>query len=69
MNTAEINKVNEDVILVSDVLKLFGDKVSYKTVLALVHEKRLPATKVGNSYIFSRKAVTRWLEHNLGICT
>ena len=56
-----------DIIYADDVLDIFEHKFSYKVLMNLIREKKIPAYKVGKQYIFSRKVVESFKNRVLGI--
>lgn len=56
-----------EIIYSEEVIKMFGGKMSYRVLLNLIREKKLPAMKVGRRYIFSRQVVEKWRDKQLGI--
>ncbi|WP_405383933.1 helix-turn-helix domain-containing protein [Phascolarctobacterium sp.] len=59
--------LNGDIIYADDVLDIFEHKFSYKVLMNLIREKKIPAYKVGKQYIFSRKVVESFKNRVLGI--
>lgn len=59
--------MQNDVIYAEDVLAMFDGKLSYRTLLNYIREKKLPAMKAGKHYIFSRQVVERWRAKQLGL--
>ena len=59
--------LNGDIIYADDVLDIFEHKFSYKVLMNLIREKKIPAYKVGKQYIFSRKVVESFKHRVLGI--
>lgn len=58
---------NKDVIFAEDVLEMFDGKLSYRSLLNLIREKKLPAMKAGKRYLFSRQVVEKFKRRQLGI--
>ena len=58
---------NKDVIFAEDDLEMFDGKLSYRSLLNLIREKKLPAMKAGNRYLFSRQVVEKFKRRQLGI--
>lgn len=50
---------NTDVIFAEEVLEIFEQKITYRVLLNLVREKKLPAMKAGKRYLFSRRVVEK----------
>ena len=50
----EAMKDNE-LITVQEVAEIFENRLSYKMILQLVHEKKLTGKKIGRKYYFSRQ--------------
>lgn len=44
-----------ELITVKEVASIFENKLSYKMILQLVHEKKLSGKKIGRKYYFSRQ--------------
>ena len=59
--------LNGEIIYADDVLDIFEHKFSYKVLMNLIREKKIPAYKVGKQYIFSRKVVESFKNRVLGI--
>lgn len=59
--------LNGDIIYADDVLDIFEHKFSYKVLLSLIREKKIPAFKAGKQYIFSRQVVVGLKNRFLGI--
>lgn len=59
--------MTNDVIYAEEVLAMFGGKLTYRVLLNLIREKKLPAMKAGRRYIFSRQVVERWRNKQLGL--
>lgn len=45
----------KDLITVPEVALIFENRLSYKMILQLVHEKKLTGKKIGRRYYFSRQ--------------
>lgn len=58
---------NTDVIFAEEVLEIFEQKITYRILLNLVREKKLPAMKAGKRYLFSRRVVEKFKNKNLGL--
>ena len=56
-----------DVIYAEEVLAMFDGKLTYRVLLNLIREKKLPAMKAGRRYIFSRQVVEKWRNKQLGL--
>lgn len=56
-----------DIIYAEDVMAMFGGKLTYRVLLNMIREKKLPAMKAGRRYIFSRQVVERWRNKQLGL--
>lgn len=56
-----------DIINSKEVLELFGNKISYRTLLSMVREKKIPACKVGKEYLFSKQVVLERMSSFLGL--
>lgn len=59
--------MTNDVIYAEDVLAMFDGKLTYRVLLNMIREKKLPAMKAGRRYIFSRQVVERWRNKQLGL--
>lgn len=59
--------MQNDVIYAEDVLAMFDGKLTYRVLLNMIREKKLPAMKAGRRYIFSRQVVERWRNKQLGL--
>ena len=59
--------MKNDVIYAEDVLAMFDGKLTYRVLLNMIREKKLPAMKAGRRYIFSRQVVERWRNKQLGL--
>lgn len=59
--------MTQDVIYAEDVLAMFDGKLTYRVLLNMIREKKLPAMKAGRRYIFSRQVVERWRNKQLGL--
>lgn len=59
--------MQSDVIYAEDVLAMFDGKLTYRVLLNMIREKKLPAMKAGRRYIFSRQVVERWRAKQLGL--
>ena len=57
---------DNDIIYAKDVLELFDGKLTYRVLLQLVRGKKIPALKLGNRLVFSRRVVTNWRDKKLG---
>ena len=49
--------MTNDVIYTEEVLAMFDGKLTYRVLLNMIREKKLPAMKAGRHYIFSRQVV------------
>ena len=58
--------MNNDVIYSEEVLAMFDGKLTYRVLLNMIREKKIPAMKAGRRYIFSRQVVERWRDKRLG---
>ncbi len=58
---------NTDVIFAEEVLEIFEQKITYRVLLNLVREKKLPAMKAGKRYLFSRRVVEKFKNKHLGL--
>jgi len=47
--------LENEMITVMEVAEIFENRLSYKKILQLVHEKKLTAKKIGRRYYFSRQ--------------
>ncbi len=47
--------LENEMITVMEVAEIFENRLSYKMILQLVHEKKLTAKKIGRRYYFSRQ--------------
>ena len=69
-NKTEISKIDpEDLIYATDIIKMFGGKISKNIIYAWIREKKLPALKVGRRYVFSRKRVEAFMVKKLGLAS
>lgn len=59
--------MTNDVIYTEEVLAMFDGKLTYRVLLNMIREKKLPAMKAGRRYIFSRQVVERWRDKQLGL--
>lgn len=59
--------MQNDVIYSEEVLAMFDGKLTYRVLLNMIREKKLPAMKIGRRYIFSRQVVERWRNKQLGL--
>ena len=59
--------MQNDVIYAEDVIAMFDGKLTYRVLLNMIREKKLPAMKAGRRYIFSRQVVERWRAKQLGL--
>lgn len=59
--------MQNDVIYTEEVLAMFDGKLTYRVLLNMIREKKLPAMKAGRRYIFSRQVVERWRDKQLGL--
>ena len=59
--------MNNDVIYSEEVLAMFDGKQTYRVLLNMIREKKIPAMKAGRRYIFSRQVVERWRDKQLGL--
>lgn len=59
--------MQNDVIYAEDVLAMFDGKLTYRVLLNMIREKKLPTMKAGKRYIFSRQVVERWKNKQLGL--
>lgn len=59
--------MTNDLIYAEDVLAMFDGKLTYRVLLNMIREKKLPAMKAGRRYIFSRQVVERWRAKQLGL--
>ena len=59
--------MTNDVIYTEEVLAMFDGKLTYRVLLNMIREKKLPAMKAGRRYIFSRQVVERWRAKQLGL--
>ena len=59
--------MQNDVIYAEDVIAMFDGKLTYRVLLNLIREKKLPAMKAGRRYIFSRQVVEKWRNKQLGL--
>lgn len=59
--------MNNDVIYSEEVLAMFDGKLTYRVLLNMIREKKIPAMKAGRRYIFSRQVVERWRDKQLGL--
>ena len=58
---------NKNVIFFFFFLEMFDGKLSYRSLLNLIREKKLPAMKAGKRYLFSRQVVEKFKRRQLGI--
>jgi hypothetical protein len=49
-----------DLLTINDVLKLLGDRVTYKGVLSQIHQRKLTAQKIGKCYWIAKAEFNRW---------
>lgn len=69
-NKTEISKIDpDDLIYATDIIKMFGGKISKNIIYAWIREKKLPALKVGRRYVFSRKRVEAFMAKKLGLAS
>lgn len=59
--------MTNDVIYTEEVLAMFDGKLTYRVLLNMIREKKIPALKAGKRYIFSRRAVEHWKNKQLGL--
>lgn len=59
--------MTNDVIYTEEVLAMFDGKLTYRVLLNMIREKKLPAMKAGRRYIFLRQVVERWRDKQLGL--
>jgi hypothetical protein len=59
--------MQNDVIYSEEVLAMFDGKLTYRVLLNMIREKKLPAMKAGKRYIFSRQVVEHWKNKQLGL--
>lgn len=59
--------MENEIIFAEDVIAMFDGKLSYRVLLNMIREKKLPALKAGRRYIFSRQVVERWKNRQLGL--
>ena len=59
--------MTNDVIYTEEVLAMFDGKLTYRVLLNMIREKKIPALKAGQRYIFSRRVVERWKNKQLGL--
>ena len=59
--------MNNDVIYSEEVLAMFDGKLTYRVLLNMIREKKIPALKAGKRYIFSRRVVEHWKNKQLGL--
>ena len=59
--------MQNDVIYAEDVIAMFDGKLTYRVLLNMIREKKLPAMKAGRRYIVSRQVVERWRAKQLGL--
>lgn len=59
--------MNNDVIYSEEVLAMFDGKLTYRVLLNMIREKKIPALKAGKRYIFSRRVIERWKNKQLGL--
>lgn len=56
-----------DMIYIDDIIAMFDGKVSYRSILALIRERRLKAMKIGKRYVLSKQYVENFFSKELGI--
>lgn len=56
-----------DLIYTEDFIEMLGGKVTKRIIYNWIREKKIPAFKVGNRYVFSRKRVDEFIAKKLGI--
>ncbi len=59
--------MQNDVIYTEEVLAMFDGKLTYRVLLNMIREKKIPALKAGKRYIFSRRVVEHWKNKQLGL--
>lgn len=59
--------MQNDVIYAEEVIAMFDGKLTYRVLLNMIREKKLPAMKAGRRYIFSRQVVEKWRNKQLGL--
>lgn len=59
--------MTNDVIYAEEVIAMFDGKLTYRVLLNMIREKKLPAMKAGRRYIFSRQVVEKWRNKQLGL--
>ncbi len=59
--------MTNDVIYTEEVLAMFDGKLTYRVLLNMIREKKIPALKAGKRYIFSRRVVEHWKNKQLGL--
>ena len=59
--------MNNDVIYSEEVLAMFDGKLTYRVLLNMIREKKIPAMKAGRRYIFFFYFVERWRDKQLGL--
>lgn len=59
--------MQNDVIYSEEVLAMFDGKLTYRVLLNMIREKKIPALKAGKRYIFSRRVVEHWKNKQLGL--
>ena len=55
-----------DLLTIGDVLKLLGERVSYKGILSQIHRRKLKAPKIGKCYWIAKAAFHRWTLSGFG---
>ena len=67
MNNFGIGRISpEDT---EEFIEMLGGKVTKRIIYNWIREKKIPAFKVGNRYVFSRKRVDEFIAKKLGIAS
>lgn len=60
---------SSDLIYTEEFIEMLGGKVTKRIIYNWIREKKIPAFKVGNRYVFSRKRVDEFIAKKLGIAS
>ena len=69
MANKELKIDSSDLIYTEEFIEMLGGKVTKRIIYNWIREKKLPAFKVGNRYVFSRKRVDEFIAKKLGIAS
>ena len=58
--------MTEDLMTAKEVVALFNGLLPYKTLMKMVHSRKIKACKVGGKYVFSKTLVIQWATKNIG---